>query len=119
MANPNLAEQGIAYRWKPGERPPGAGRPSTAGIRQALAKTLAEANRKGGSNLDQVCATAVRQAIAGDVQWARLLLEYVYGKPVQQVDVDVRVEAESMARSHGLDPARVIAVYDQLEQAGK
>jgi len=82
---------------------------------------LAELKRKPfpesrTTNAQLLAATAVREATEGDVQWARLLMEYVYGKPVQPVEIDIRREAERIAAERGLDPNRIISLAEELRK---
>lgn len=60
-----------------------------------------------------LAATAVREAVEGDVHWAKLLMEYVYGKPVQPVDVEVRAYAQQVAAIIGADPDDIISMAEQ------
>lgn len=66
------------------------------------------------TNAQRLAAKAVKEAIWGDVQWARLLMEYVYGKPVQPIAIDIPAEVERLAAERGLDPRKVISIYEKL-----
>ena len=48
----------------------------------------------------------------------RLLVEYGYGKPAQQVDVNLRQIVAKRAEEEGLDPAEVLAEVEALLKAG-
>jgi hypothetical protein len=43
-----------------------------------------------------------------------LLFEYIEGKPVQPVDVDLRMTAERLAGEFGLDPRDVVVEAERL-----
>lgn len=80
---------------------------------------LAELQRKPfpesrSTNAEMLAATAVREALEGDVHWARLLMEYVYGKPVQPVDLTIRQEAERLAADMGLPLDEVQAEVEAI-----
>lgn len=96
-----------------------SGRPK-AQRREVIDAMIAELNVKDPDQLTKnarrLAATAVREAIAGDVQWAKLLMEYVYGKPVQPVEIDIRREAERIAAERGLDPDRIISLAHELRK---
>lgn len=92
-----------------------SGRPKR---REVIDLMLAELKRKPfpearSTNAQLLAATAVREAVEGDVHWAKLLMEYVYGKPVQPVDVEVRAYAEQIASVIGADPAEIISLAER------
>jgi hypothetical protein len=66
------------------------------------------------ANAILLAQTAVRMAISGDVSWAKLLMEYVYGKPVQPLSLDIPAEIERLAAERGLDPRKVVSIYERL-----
>lgn len=78
-----------------------------------LAELKAKPPDQMATNARRLAATAVKEAISGDVHWARLLMEYVYGKPVQPVDVEVRAYAEQVASIIGADPAEIISLAEK------
>ncbi len=65
------------------------------------------------TNATLVAQTAIRETIRGNARWARLLMEYVYGKPVQPVEVEVRAYAEQIASVIGADPAEIISLAER------
>lgn len=85
--------------WKPGQSGNPGGRPkselSAAIVARKVAEAKCEINGKDGkpryagmSKLEALFARLWERAMAkGDVQAARLLLEYGYGKPAQTVDL--------------------------------
>lgn len=91
------------------------GRPKRREIIDAM---IAELRRRPfpeskSTNAQMIAATAVREALEGDVHWAKLLMEYVYGKPVQPVDIEVRAYAEQIASAIGADPAEIISLAER------
>ncbi len=91
------------------------GRPRRRDVIDAM---LAELKRKPEgqrqTNAILLAQTAVREALGGDVSWAKLLMEYVYGKPVQPLTLDIPAEVERLAAERGLDPRKVISIYERL-----
>ncbi len=92
-----------------------SGRPKR---REVIDAMLAELKRKPfpeskSTNAQMLAATAVREALEGDVHWAKLLMEYVYGKPVQPVDVEVRAYAEQIASVIGATPEDIISLAER------
>lgn len=86
--------------------------------REVIDAMIAELKRKPSpestsTNAQMIAATAVREALEGDVHWAKLLMEYVYGKPVQPVDIEVRDYAEKIASIIGADPDTIINLAEQ------
>jgi hypothetical protein len=78
---------------------------------------LAELKRKPPgekvTNAALLAQTAVQQSIKGNARWARLLMEYVYGKPVQPVDVEIHDYAQKVASVIGADPAEIISLAER------
>lgn len=85
--------------------------------REVIDAMIAELNTKAPDqvmkNARRLAATAVSEAIGGDVGWAKLVMEYVYGKPVQPVDIEVRAYAEQVASVIGADPADIISLAER------
>jgi endonuclease III len=86
--------------------------------REVIDAMLAELKRKPHgqaktTNAELLAQTAVGQAISGDVTWAKLVMEYVYGKPVQPVDLEVRAYAEQVAAIIGVDPSEIIDLAER------
>jgi hypothetical protein len=86
--------------------------------REVIDAMLAELKKKTilgdpVTNAQRVAQTAVKEAIHGDVHWARLLMEYVYGKPVQPVEVEVLEYATKVASILGADPAEIISLAER------
>ena len=96
------------------------GRPKRRDVIDAM---LAELKKKpfddSRSNYAQLLArTAVQQAVEGDVHWAKLLMEYVYGKPVQPVDIEIRDYTERVAAIVGADPEEILRLAQRRLKAG-
>lgn len=91
------------------------GRPKKKHVSDAM---LAELKRKPPNEqrtyAQLIAATAVKEAMHGDSTWGRIVLEYTEGKPVQPVEIDLSAEAERLAAAYGVDPLKVIRIYEQL-----
>jgi hypothetical protein len=63
-----------------------------------------------------IARTAVRAAMGGDAVWAKLLLAYTEGLPTQPLELDITTEVERAAARYGVDPAKVISIYERLKK---
>ena len=111
MSNPNLPEVGKATRFKPGQSGNPTGRPKQAPLTDELKKLLRQkASGSQWTNAHMVAWKMIQRAQAGDVGAARLIWEYVEGKPDARVDLYTWLdrEAERVATAEHLDKAEVM-----------
>lgn len=85
------------------------GRPKRKPITTAMVKLLSECPHGGTlSNAHLIASSLVDHAQVGDVAAARTVLEYVEGKPVQQVELEIWVLAARLAAARGVDPVELV-----------
>jgi hypothetical protein len=95
------------------------GRPKKTPLTDELRKLLREKGSGGKwTNAHLVAWEMIQRATVGDVAAARLIFEYVEGKPTQRVEFDVAEEARRLAAEHGLDAADILRTAE-LIAAGK
>lgn len=102
-------------KFQPGQSGNPGGRPKR---REAIDAMVAELKRKPfgqakTTNAQLLARTAVGQAIAGDVAWAKLVMEYVYGKPPQPIDIEVNAYIQQVAAIIGADPAEITTIAER------
>lgn len=108
--------------WKPGQSGNPQGRPKRKPITDALVRELAKAVREGGTNAEKAAAHLVSlmfykkdPRVALDA--AKLVIAYVEGLPTQTVELDVYDEARRIAAERGLDPDKVVSLYEAKRAA--
>jgi len=90
--------------FQPGQSGNPGGRPKKTPLTDEIKRLLRQkAEGSAYSNAHMVAWKMIQRAKAGDVAAARLLWEYVEGKPTQPVEVNVAEEARRLAAQHGLD----------------
>jgi hypothetical protein len=116
MANPNPSP---ATRFGPANRANPGGRPKKTPLTDEIKRLLKQkAQGSEYTNQHMVAWKMIQMAQAGDVSAARLLWEYVEGKPTQRVEFDVAEEARKLAAEYGLDAAEILRTAE-LIAAGK
>src|SRR5690348_13280240 len=96
--NAHIAEAGQATRFQRGRSGNPGGRPKRKPISDELRRLLQE--KTSGSaytNAHMIAWDLVQRAQSGDVAAAKLVLEYVEGKPTQPVDLQIRETAQQLA----------------------
>lgn len=89
------------------------GRPKRTPLTDELKRLLKQKSEGSAhTNAHMVAWKMIQRAKAGDVAAARLLWEYVEGKPTQPIDVNVAEEARRLAAEHGLDAAELQRVAE-------
>jgi hypothetical protein len=107
--NPNLPEVTQASRFRAGQSGNPGGRPKHKPLTDELVRLLkAKPDGSAQTNARLVAEKLIANARAGDVPSARLLFEYVEGKPVQPVEIEIRETAERIAAESGLDATELI-----------
>ena len=94
------------------------GRPKGTSLLAALRAELEKpdgADPHALTNREQIAAWVVRLSLAGDARMIRLVCEYVEGKPVQPVDLDIHHTAPRRVMERGLDLDKVISLYEVLK----
>ena len=84
LGNPNIAEEGKPYHWKPGQSGNPAGRPPNKKYLSEIARELLEEVPKGeteGRNADILVVLAlIRKALGGDTRAIEMLHDWTEGK---------------------------------------
>lgn len=104
----DLVEAGKATRFKPGQVTNPGGRPKKKPLTDELRRLLRESSDGSQyTNAHMVAWEMIQRAKAGDVPAARLIWEYIEGKPVQPIDLrrSLTDEAERMAQELGMSVA--------------
>jgi len=107
-------------QFKPGQSGNPSGRPKRKPITDALLLELAKPHgRNGLTKLQAMVANLVNIVIRGKgkeaVEVAKLIATYTDGLPVQMVEVDVYDAARRLAEERGLDPEKVIGLFDAIK----
>lgn len=106
---------GEATRFKKGVSGNPKGRTKTTPLTDEIKKLLKEMAQGGQkSHARMVAESMVERAETGDVAAARLLWEYVEGKPTQRVELDVAEEARRLADEHGLDVREILRTAELI-----
>lgn len=105
--------------FKPGQSGNPTGRPKRKPVTEALLAELAKDHgRKGQSKLEAMVARLVKTVISGKareaVEAAKLIMAYTDGLPVQMVEVDVYDAARRLAEERGLDPEKVVSLFESI-----
>ena len=113
MSHP-IAEAGKATRFPPGRSGNPKGRPSKKPLTIELRRLLQEpSDGSQHTNAHMVAWEMIQRAKAGDVPAARLIWEYIEGKPLQPLQF-VREEIERIAEAEGLDPKAVLKEAERI-----
>jgi hypothetical protein len=91
---PNQFKPGNDFRWKPGQSGNPAGRPVTEDIKAEAREFLSECDdpRTGKARLRVLLEIAYRRARQGSAKHMEMLLDRGWGKPLQGIDLDARVD---------------------------
>ena len=106
--------------FQPGQSGNPTGRPKRKPVTEALLAELAKSHgRNGATKLEAMVARLVKTVISGKpreaVEAAKLIMSYTDGLPVQMVEVDVYDAARRLAEERGLDPEKVISLFDAIK----
>src|SRR5262245_53752211 len=105
-------EKGNPHAFKPGQSGNPGGRPKTCDLIEAYREQLAKviANDPEGRTFAEVIAeTMIYAAARGNRGAAREIADRVYGKPRQQVDVDLEItDWRELAQAHGISESEII-----------
>jgi hypothetical protein len=96
-----------------------SGRAKRKPVTEALLAELAKSHgRNGQTKLQAMVARLVKTVISGKgkeaVEAAKLIMTYTDGLPVQMVEIDVYDAARRLAEERGLDPDKVIGLFDAI-----
>jgi hypothetical protein len=97
-------------------------KPVTDMFRYELSRRITDetGNLRVGANW--IVQSGIRRAIEGDVQWARLLFEYAYGKPTPMADPGAdrkMLESEIVARWVSALPTEALVVIKRLTESDR
>lgn len=106
--------------FQPGQSGNPTGRPKRKPVTEALLAELAKSHgRNGATKLEAMVARLVKTVISGKpreaVEAAKLIMSYTDGLPVQMVEVDVYDAARRLAEERGLDPEKVVSLFDAIK----
>jgi hypothetical protein len=106
--------------WKPGQSGNPGGRPKRKPIAELLLAELEKATGKSDvTKMEKLAARLVSIALSGNrsdsIAAIRLIMSYTDGLPAQSVEIDVYDAARALASERGLDPEKVVAIYDTLK----
>lgn len=106
--------------FQPGQSGNPTGRPKRKPVTEALLAELAKPHgRNGATKLEAMVTRLVKTVISGKpreaVEAAKLIMTYTDGLPVQMVEVDVYDAARRLAEERGLDPEKVVSLFDAIK----
>ena len=106
--------------FQPGQSGNPTGRPKRKPVTEALLAELAKSHgRNGATKLEAMVTRLVKTVISGKpreaVEAAKLIMTYTDGLPVQMVEVDVYDAARRLAEERGLDPEKVVSLFDAIK----
>jgi hypothetical protein len=108
--------------WEPGQSGNPGGRKRTKPISDSLRTELEQPVRgKSGKTkrqalVDRLLLIALTGKRTEALAAMKLIFSYTDGLPTQQVEVDVYDVARELAQARGLDPERVINLYEQIKR---
>ena len=110
-----------ATRFQPGQSGNPLGRPKRKPITELLAAELEKSAIKNGQTREQrMVERLVTIALTGkrseSLQAMKLIFAYRDGLPTQRLEVDFYDAARRAAEERGLNPDRVIHLYEQLKR---
>lgn len=120
MSEQNPRTRGLVP-FQPGQSGNPTGRPKRKPVTEAILAELAKDHGKGGkTKLQAMVERLVRLVISGKpreaIEAAKLLASYTDGLPVQMVEVDIYDAARRLAEERGLDPDKVISLYESIKR---
>jgi hypothetical protein len=119
---PNQFQPGNDFRWQPGESGNPAGRPVTSDIKAEARDFLSECDdpRTGKARLRVLLEIAYRRARQGSAKHLEMLLDRGWGKPLQGIDLDARVDfTDALTRIRERERQRQIADGATAEANGE
>lgn len=108
--------------WEPGQSGNPSGRRKTKPVTDALKASLEEPVRgKSGKTkrqalVDRLLLIALTGKRSEALAAMKLIFSYSDGLPNQQVEVDVYDAARRQAEARGLDPERVVSLYEEIKR---
>ncbi len=106
--------------WQPGQSGNPNGRPKRKPITDALLRKLGEAARTGGTNAEKAADHLIKLMFHREpriaLEASKLVLAYVEGMPTQTLEVDVYDAARQLAEQRGLDPEKVVSLFEAIKQ---
>lgn len=108
--------------WEPGQSGNPGGRRKTKPITDSLRAELEQPVRgKSGKTkrqamVDRLLLIALTGKRTEALAAMKLILAYTDGLPVQQVEVDVYDVARELAQARGLDPERVVNLFETIKR---
>ena len=99
--NPNIAEDGKAYRWKKGQSGNPSGRPKSKTLSDAYRNKLEEPvpnDPEGRTWAELIAEAQVRDAVRGNVQAAREIADRTEGRPRQAIDFEDKTISQAFER---------------------
>ena len=107
--------------FQPGQSGNPGGRPKRKPIAELLIAELEKAAgrsdvTKGQKLAERLVSIALGGNRSDSIAAIRLIMSYTDGLPVQRVEMDVYDAARTIANERGIDPEKVVAIYDQLKQ---
>jgi hypothetical protein len=111
----------VGRPFQPGQSGNPTGRPKRRPIADLLLAELEKAaGRSDATKAEKLVERLVGIALTGkrseSVAAANLIIAYTDGLPTQRVEVDVYDTARQMALERGLDPDKVIDLYEKIKQ---
>lgn len=101
--------------WSKGQSGNPGGRPKRKPLTFELARQLRQTSEDSPfTNAQAIAAEMIRLARGGDVPAARLIWEYVEGKPTQRVEFDLDAVAAQLAAEHGVDTGRLLRLTREI-----
>ena len=94
------------------------GRRKQYGLLDVLTKVLAEPCVEGSkvTKREMFVRRCVDLGMAGHPVFAKLIWEYIEGKPDERIMVGIYDAARELAEAKGVDPERVISILDALKK---
>lgn len=112
----------VGRRFEPGQSGNPGGRPKRKPITDLLAAELekvAGKSTQGQKLVKRLLSIATQGKRSDSVAALRLIMAYTDGLPVQAVELDIYDAARRAAEERGLDPERVITLYETLKRKAR
>lgn len=115
------ADRVVGRPFQPGQSGNPLGRPKRKPVTELLTAELEKiAGRsdmtKAQKLVERLLSIALQGKRSESVAAMRLIMVYVDGLPAQQIDLDIYDVIPGLARDRGLDPERVVILYDQIKK---
>ena len=119
------AASGNLRPFSPGQSGNPGGRPRRKPITDLIRAELEKAARgsAGQTKGEQLAARLVGIALQGNrtdsLAATKLIMAYTDGMPTQPIELDFYDAARREAQARGLDPDKVISLYERMKQQGR